>query len=434
MLNGAETAEWLRASPAAGGEPALAERYREVRGWTEALAEPLSAEDQLLQSMTEASPVKWHLAHTSWFFDLIAMAPLPGRRHIRPEWNRLFNSYYEAMGPRVARDRRGMLSRPSLDEVRDYRRRVDEAVLAALEAGAPRPVQELVELGIHHEQQHQELILTDVKHALFANPLRPVYAETARDEPPPCGNRPVRAPRWKAFGEGLVLVGHGGGGFSFDNERPRHRMFVEAFSLANRPVTCGEWLDFMRDGGYARPEPWLSDGWAAACAGGWRAPLYWEERDGAWSIFTLSGLRPVDPAEPVCHVSQYEADAFARWAGARLPTEVEWEVAAQGRSAEGSLLESGRFHPAAAPEAEGFVALFGDVWEWTRSAYEPYPGFAPLPGAVGEYNGKFMSGQVVLRGGSCATPASHVRATYRNFFWPAARWQFSGVRLARDGA
>ncbi len=404
-----------------------------MRSRTEALAEPLSAEDQVIQSMTEASPVKWHLAHTTWFFDLIALAALPGRRPIRPEWSHLFNSYYQAMGPRVARDRRGMLSRPPLGEVRDYRRRVDGAVLSSLEAGAPPPVQDLLELGLHHEQQHQELILTDVKNALFANPLRPVYALG----PEQTGFRRAGArppPLWQAFGEGLVLVGHGGEGFSFDNERPRHRVFVEAFSLASRPTTCGEWLDFMREGGYTRPELWLSDGWAAVTAGGWRAPLYWEERDGAWSVFTLGGVRPLDLAEPVCHVSQYEADAFARWAGARLPSEFEWEVAAHAEPVEGNLLESKRFHPAASPEAGGLAALFGDVWEWTRSGYEPYPGFAPLPGAVGEYNGKFMSGQVVLRGGSCATPASHIRATYRNFFWPAARWQFSGVRLARDGA
>jgi ergothioneine biosynthesis protein EgtB len=305
---------------------------------------------------------------------------------------------------------------------------VDARILRLLDGGAPASALDVVELGLHHEQQHQELILTDLKHAFSRNPLRPAYRERAAG---PAGR--AEPLRWHGFGAGLREIGHAGSAFAFDNERPRHRVFVEAFEIASRPVTNAEYLDFVRDGGYARPELWLSDGFAAVAARGWRAPLYWEERDGTWSVFTLGGMTPLRGDEPVCHVSHYEADAYARWAGARLPTEAEWEGAAEGVPIEGGFVENGRLHPAPSQPAGGrLAALFGDVWEWTGSAYAPYPGFRPLAGSLGEYNGKFMSNQVVLRGGSCATPRSHVRRSYRNFFPPDARWQFSGIRLARS--
>jgi ergothioneine biosynthesis protein EgtB len=389
--------------------------------------------------MPDASPVKWHLAHTAWFFETFVLAGLAGEAPPRADYALVFNSYYEAVGPRIARDRRGLLSRPSLDEVRAYRREIDDRMMRWLDGGSlPAVKLGLVELGLAHEEQHQELILTDVKHALHANPLRPGYrAAASPDLAAPLD--PPRAERepsgWSPFNEHIAWIGAPAGGFAFDNERPRHRVLVPAFQLATRLVTAGEYLAFMADGGYRRPDLWLSDGWAAVESGGWRAPLYWEERGGAWQIYTLGGLRPVDLDEPVCHVSHYEADAFARWAGARLPTEFEWEVAASHRGADGALADSGALHPRPAPAGAGGPApaqMIGDCWEWTQSAYAAYPGFRPEPGAVGEYNGKFMSGQVVLRGGSCATPAGHVRTSYRNFFPPAARWQFSGVRLARD--
>ena len=408
----------------------LALRYREVRAASEELCAGLSAEDCALQSMPDASPLKWHLAHTSWFFETLVLEELPGHAPFHPAFRVLFNSYYQSVGAQHPRPERGLLSRPSLEEVRAYRRHVDRRILALLEAGASARSQEVILLGIHHEQQHQELILTDLKHALSRNPLRPAYRKPAA---PPAGK--AQPLRWHAFGAGLREIGHAGAGFAFDNETPRHRVFVEAFELASRPVTNAEYLDFVRDGGYARPELWLSDGFAAASSRGWSAPLYWEERSGAPFVFTLGGLVPLDPDEPVCHLSHYEADAYARWAGARLPTEAEWEVASEGARPDGGFVESGRFHPAPSPAAQAHpAALFGDVWEWTASAYAPYPGFQPLAGSLGEYNGKFMSNQLVLRGGSCATPQSHIRRTYRNFFPPDARWQFSGIRLARDPA
>jgi ergothioneine biosynthesis protein EgtB len=384
--------------------------------------------------MADASPVKWHLAHTSWFFETFVLAGLPGERAPRPDYAHVFNSYYDGVGDRIARDRRGMLSRPSLDEVRAYRREIDDRVAALLDGDRMPPDRAaLVELGLNHEEQHQELILTDVKHALHENPLRPVYL----DEPPPADDRGTSAAAWCSFDEEIAWIGAGGAGFSFDNESPRHRVLVPAFQIACRLVTAGDYLAFMADGGYQRAELWLSDGWAAVRAGGWRAPLYWDDAGGAWRVYTLRGVRAVDPAEPVCHLSQYEADAFARWADARLPTEFEWEVASAHRGADGALVESGALHPRPAParrdgDGPGPLQMFGDAWEWTQSAYAGYPGFRPAAGAVGEYNGKFMSGQIVLRGGSCATPRRHLRASYRNFFPPAARWQFSGVRLARD--
>jgi len=412
----------------------LLSRYRAVRAATVALCEPLEVEDYVVQSMPDASPVKWHLAHTSWFYETFVLAP--ARDHHRRGHERyavLFNSYYQSVGARFPRPERGVLSRPTVAEVREYRRAVDQDMERLLEDGTNAALSDLafvVELGLHHEQQHQELILTDLKHAFAQNPLEPVYAARPHGEDAPVTVPPLR---WVGFGGGLVEIGHAGSGFAFDNEGPRHRVFVEPFRLASRLVTAGEWLEFMDAGGYREPSLWLSDGWDACQKGDWEAPAYHRRADRGWELMTLAGWRAVDPAEPVCHVSHFEADAFARWAGARLPTEQEWELAAAGRAVAGNFVESRRLHPAPAGPGE-LSQLFGDVWEWTASPYTPYPGFQPLAGGLGEYNGKFMSGQIVLRGGSCASPASHLRATYRNFFPPAARWQFSGVRLARPGA
>jgi len=419
-------------APEARLQCSLAQRFAAVRAMTRALVEPLGAEDCAIQSMPDASPVKWHLAHTTWFFETFVLERHdPRRQPFHPAFRVLFNSYYHAVGERHPRPQRGLLSRPSLQEVLDYRAAVEQDVTRLLERGdADESLQALIELGIHHEQQHEELILTDLKHMLSCNPLRPTY----RKNWPLTPVQPQRA-RWVRFAEGLGEIGHAGGGFSFDNERPRHRAFREAFALASQPVTHGDFRAFIEEGGYRRPGLWLSAGWDAVAQRGWEAPLYWEKIDGAWHTFTLHGMAPIEEHTPVCHVSFYEADAFARWAGARLPTEVEWEVAAAGMDIEGNFLESGALHPLALREAppEGALAqMFGDAWEWTRSDYAPYPGFEVAPGAVGEYNGKFMANQYVLRGGSCATPASHIRATYRNFFPADARWQFSGVRLAQD--
>jgi ergothioneine biosynthesis protein EgtB len=410
----------------------LAQLYQKVRAMTERLCAPLATEDYGLQSMPDASPVKWHLAHTSWFFETFVLERhLPSYRPFRPDFRYLFNSYYEAVGPRWPRPERGLLSRPAVAEVYQYRAHVDEG-MADLFAGTEPgndTVAAVAMLGIQHEQQHQELIVTDLKHAWAANPLRPVYRQARCDlgTPPACA--------WIAFPECLAWIGHDGCGFAFDNETPRHRVFVHAFSLASRVVTNGEYLEFMTNGGYERPELWLSDGWTARQSAGWNAPLYWEKRDDDWAVFTLTGQRPVAPQEPVCHVSYYEADAFARWAGARLPTEAEWETAAARVPVAGHFLESEHFHPAARPHAADggpVLQLHGDVWQWTASPYIGYPGYRPPPGALGEYNGKFMCNQMVLRGASCATPSTHARPTYRNFFRPDARWQFSGLRLAKD--
>jgi ergothioneine biosynthesis protein EgtB len=380
----------------------LASRYRDVREATVRLAAPLAAEDQVVQSMPDASPTKWHLAHTTWFFETMVLARFdPGHRPFDPRYAYLFNSYYESVGPRQPRPSRGLLTRPSLEEVHAYRGAVDDVMDRLLGGAPPAEARARAELGLHHEQQHQELILTDVRHALWCNPLRPAYHPAASDPTP--AEPPLT---WTRHGQGLVEVGHAGGGFAFDNEGPRHRVFLEDFEIADRPVTAGEYAAFVADGGYRRPDLWLSDGWAAAQAGGWEAPLYWERRDGAWWEFSLAGMRPIPPGAPVAQVSHFEADAYARWAGARLPTEFEWE------------------HAATWP-------LPGAVWEWTASAYLPYPRFRAFEGELGEYNGKFMSGQMVLRGGSRFTPPGHVRRTYRNFFPPAARWQMSGLRLAR---
>jgi ergothioneine biosynthesis protein EgtB len=411
----------------------LAERYRMVRAATEALAAPLSPEDTTAQSMPDASPVKWHLAHTSWFFETFVLeATAPGYRPLEPAYRVLFNSYYHSVGDQHSRPERGLVTRPGLAEVLAYRRHVDEHCLALLERGRLDAAQlGVVELGLHHEQQHQELILTDLKHLFARNPLYPVYRPRASEpprQPAPLG--------WHAVPGGLREIGHAGPGFAFDNEGPRHRVFVHAFQLASRAVTNAEYLAFIEERGYRRPELWLSDGIATVEREGWQAPLYWTRRDGAWWRYTLAGLAPVAPGEPVTHVSAYEADAYARWARARLPTEAEWEVVAADAPPAGNFVESGRLEPAPvtadATRAPRPAQLFGDVWEWTSSAYAPYPGYRPPPGALGEYNGKFMANQLVLRGGSCATPASHIRVSYRNFFPPAARWQWSGIRLARD--
>jgi ergothioneine biosynthesis protein EgtB len=398
------------------GHRDLRARYAGVRAQTEALAAPLSPEDCALQSMPDASPVKWHLGHTTWFFEtFILERALRDFTPYRTEFRTLFNSYYVAVGPRHPRPERGLLSRPSLDEVWAYRASVDERMQKVLSSGTR--FAQLIELGLNHEQQHQELILTDLKHLLSRNPLLPQYSAPV----PPAGAG-VLPMRWTGFPEGIRQIGHDGEGFAFDNEQPRHRVYLRPFEVAERLVTNGEYRAFMDDGGYQRPELWLSEGWDVRQTQGWTAPLYWAD-DGQ---FTLQGLRAIEPEEPVIHVSYYEADAYARWAGARLPGEAEWEVAGEGAARSGNFLESGRLHPAPGG------GMFGDVWAWTTSTYGPYPGFRAAPGAVGEYNGKFMVNQYVLRGGSCATPASHIRASYRNFFPASARWQFSGLRLARD--
>jgi ergothioneine biosynthesis protein EgtB len=408
----------------------LLSRYQLIRQATEQLCASLSAEDCAVQSMPDASPVKWHLAHTSWFFETFILAPcLAGYAHFNPAFRVLFNSYYQTVGEQYARPQRGLLTRPSLDETLCYREHVDRAIQKLFTSRDQRelPV-EVIELGLSHEQQHQELILTDLKHLFSFNPLNPVYCESvsATDETPPLG--------WFDYDAGVQWIGHEGVGFSFDNEGPRHRVFLESFALASRLVTNGEYLEFIEDGGYERPEFWLSDGWNAVQQSGWRAPLYWQRRDNEWLSYTLAGLRKLNLNEPVCHVSFYEADAFARRAGARLPTEMEWEFAASSLPLKGNFVESRLLHPTiAADNAAAPAQMFGDVWEWTQSSYSPYPGYQAPAGALGEYNGKFMCNQIVLRGGSCVTPESHLRATYRNYFPPPARWQFNGIRLARDG-
>jgi ergothioneine biosynthesis protein EgtB len=420
-------------APPAARSASLRARYAAVRALTTALAAPLSAEDQIVQSMPEASPTKWHLAHTTWFFETFVLARfVPGYRPIDERYAYLFNSYYEAVGPRQPRPQRGLLARPDLDEVRAYRDAIDRRMERFLEdpPAALGDALERTELGLNHEQQHQELILTDIQHALWSNPLRPAYVVPPRRPAPTVA--PDGGTEWIGHAGGLAEIGHAGEGFSFDNERPRHRVYLEPFALARRPVTAGEYLRFVEDGGYHRPELWLSDGWAAVQEQGWAAPLYWERSGGAWSEFTLGGTRPLDLAAPVSHVSFFEAEAFARWAQARLPTEAEWEAVAAAEPVEGNLLDSSALVPRAGEAGDGGLAqVFGDAWEWTASAYLPYPRFRPLEGELGEYNGKFMSGQMVLRGGSCFTPRSHLRVSYRNFFPPATRWQMSGIRLAR---
>lgn len=412
--------------PRSGG--ALAEEYSWVRGWSLALCAPLTPEDMLVQSCADASPAKWHLAHTTWFFETFVLREyLPGYRPFNPDFIWLFNSYYNAVSAQPEKKLRSVFSRPSLEEILAYRRSVDAAMENLAAGELPGEARARIVLGLNHEQQHQELIVTDLKHAFWTNPLRPAYAEFQG----PAASAPPLA--WTEFGEGVYQVGHDGTGFAFDNESPRHRVYLKPFRLASRLVTNAEYLEFMADGGYRNPALWLSDAWDQVVAGGWRAPLYWEQGEDGWVTFTCAGMRPLDPNEPVCHVSYYEADAFARWREARLPSEAEWEIAASAdRGIAGALLESGRFHPAGAQRGAGLRQMIGDLWEWTSSPYSPYPGYSPAAGVLGEYNGKFMCNQMVLRGGSCATPASHIRPTYRNFFPPQARWQFSGIRLAHD--
>ena len=406
----------------------LRARYIAVRRLTERLCEPLVTEDYVVQAMPDVSPAKWHLAHVSWFFETFLLRrSLPGYQPLDDRYAVLFNSYYNAVGPQFARPARGHLSRPTVDEVYAYRAHVDTAMLALLEGASERvaAVAAVVELGLNHEQQHQELLVTDFKYNLAVNPLRPVYGPVA------VGNgRGGAAPLERvAFAGGVVEIGADGPAFCFDNERPRHRVLVPPYELASRLVTNGEYREFMADGGYDRAELWLSDGWRSVQERGWRAPLYWDNAGGDWSMYTLSGMTAIPADAPVAHVSYYEADAYARWRGARLPAEQEWEHAAGSETMAGTLLDQTPGEPAPATSG-GLAQMTGDVWEWTASAYLPYPGFRPVEGALGEYNGKFMINQMVLRGGSCATPRSHIRRTYRNFFPPDARWQFSGVRLA----
>lgn len=405
----------------------LLERYRDVRAFSEAISAPLEPEDYVIQSMPDVSPTKWHLAHTSWFFETFVLKTfLQGYEAPHPEYNFLFNSYYNSVGERHCRATRGVLSRPTVSETFAYRRQIDEAMERLLTEASPALMSQLepvVVLGLHHEQQHQELMLTDIKHVFAQNPLFPAYQARKLITPA------LPSREWVRCEGGLHEIGTNAEGFYFDNEGPRHRVWLEPFELATTLVTCGDWLEFMADGGYRRPELWLSAGWATVQSQKWETPFYWEMTNGSWHTFTLSGLRPVEAHEPVCHVSYYEADAFARWAEARLPTEAEWEVVARDATLEGNFAESGQFNPVPPAAKREF---FGNVWQWTRSQYSPYPGYAAAPGALGEYNGKFMCNQFVLRGGSCATSRSHIRATYRNFFPPEARWQFSGLRLARD--
>ncbi|MGC8642575.1 MAG: ergothioneine biosynthesis protein EgtB [Isosphaeraceae bacterium] len=414
--------------------------YQAVRGTTEALCAPLEIEDYVIQSMTEASPAKWHLAHTTWFFETFVPRHDAHFEPVDPMYSYLFNSYYDAVGERIARDRRGLLSRPTVAEIYLYRALVDQAIEALLEAATEDKLRQIrgpLILGLHHEQQHQELILTDIKHALGSNPLHPAYRKAKPG--PPSATR-IKPLGWIEFPEGLRTIGHDGTGFAFDNEAPRHQEYVAPFAIADRLVTNREYFEFIQDLGYRRHSFWLSDGWTAARGDKWYAPLYGEATDDhRWWQFTLAGRRELELDQPVCHVSYFAADAYARWAGYRLPTEAEWETAVieSGAARDGNFLESGRIHPAALseqprPAGSAPAQLFGDVWEWTQSAYSPYRGFRPAKGAIGEYNGKFMCNQYVLRGGSCVTPGSHIRATYRNFFPADARWQFSGIRLARD--
>jgi ergothioneine biosynthesis protein EgtB len=425
----------------------LAESYRQVRAWTHTLTEPLATEDYVVSSMPDVSPTKWHLAHTSWFFETFVLGPhVDGYRPLDARYAYLFNSYYVQAGERHCRAQRGLVTRPTVEEVFEYRAYVDEHMSRLIEsleadstegtAGASAgELRELITLGLNHEQQHQELLLTDIKHVLWMNPLRPTYRVRESSASPGAGGAARSGDAWIEVPEGVYRIGFDSDGFAYDNEGPVHRVFLEPFRISTRLVTNADYLAFMRDGGYSRPELWLSSGWDAVRTEGWDAPLYWERGGDGWSIFTLHGTEPVNPDEPVGHVSFFEADAFARWAGARLPTEAEWEIAAATAPVDGAFAESQLFHPHAAADAGSRGALrqaYGDVWQWTGSQYTPYPGYRPAAGAIGEYNGKWMADQWVLRGASIATPRSHARRSYRNFFHAPTRWQFSGIRLAND--
>jgi len=412
-----------------------AEEFCRVRSQSLALCVPLTAEDMMVQSCADASPAKWHLAHTTWFFETFVLREfVPGYKPFHKDFIWLFNSYYNAVSDQPEKKLRSSFSRPAAEEILAYRRHVDAAMEDFAAGEIPESARERIVLGLNHEQQHQELLITDIKHGFWSNPLHPAYLQ---------GTEAIRgageaAPvRWVEFAGGVTEIGNGGKEFCFDNETPRHKVYLEPYRLASRPVSCAEYLAFMEDGGYKRAELWLSEGWNTVRAEGWEAPLYWRHGENGWEVFTLRGFVPLKDlaATPVCHISYFEADAYARWAGKALPTEAEWETAAAAAPVEGNLLESEKLHPqalkrASNPGQDAVEQLYGDVWEWTVSAYLPYPGYRPLPGALGEYNGKFMCNQMVLRGGSVATPASHLRAAYRNFFAPATRWQFSGVRLA----
>jgi ergothioneine biosynthesis protein EgtB len=408
----------------------LLARYRDVRDFSKLLARDLEPEDCVVQSMPDVSPTKWHLAHTSWFFETFVLKPWQKNyRPAIPEYAFLFNSYYNAAGTMHRRDLRGLISRPTVAESFRYRENIDrhvEDLVSSVSEDVLDEIEPIIVLGIHHEQQHQELLLTDIKHVLAQNPLHPVF----RKRPEEKTTKPLPM-SFVDFDERMAMIGHSGSGFFYDNEGPQHRALVPAFSLGSRLVTCGEYLRFLENDGYRRSEFWLSLGWMTVNEQRWEAPLYWEKRDDGWWHFTLSGFRPIAENEPVTHVSYFEADAYANWSGARLPTEFEWEMVAQNQNINGNFVESERFHPGPAL-SDGLTQMFGDTWEWTRSSYSPYPGYRAAPGALGEYNGKFMCNQYVLRGGSCATSKSHIRPTYRNFFQPEKRWQFNGIRLARD--
>jgi ergothioneine biosynthesis protein EgtB len=429
------TADQTRLRASASHSQRLLARFRQVRDFTTHVCEELEPEDCVVQSMPDVSPTKWHLAHTTWFFETFVLKKwTPRYRPEVPQYAYLFNSYYNAAGDMHRRDLRGLISRPTVEETHRYRSSIDSYIVNLLSGADEKllaEIEPIITLGINHEQQHQELLLTDIKHVLAQNPLYPVFRERKGD----LETRKVSPQDFVEFEETTVQIGHDGNGFSYDNEGPRHPALVPHFSLASRVVTNGEYLEFMEAGGYTRPEFWLSLGWTTVNEQRWQAPLYWMKLDGAWWNFTLSGFRSVEESEPVTHVSYFEADAFANWSGARLPTEFEWEQAATDLSIEGNFVESEQFHPQASSASahdRHLDQMFGDVWEWTRSGYAPYPGYRAAPGALGEYNGKFMCNQYVLRGGSCATSRTHIRQTYRNFFPPEKRWQFTGIRLARD--
>ncbi len=405
-------------------------RFLDVSARTEALCEPLEIEDYGLQAMPEVSPAKWHLAHTAWYFETFVLGVVDAGYQSRwPAFRALFNSYYNGVGAQYPRPQRGLLSRPTVAEVLAYRHEIRDRLAGQLaRADCPAEIRARAELGLHHEQQHQELLLTDLKYCFSVNPLTPAY-RPAPAAPP----RGAVAAAWLAFPGGVTMIGHPGDGFCFDNEQPAHRVLLAPYRLAAAPVSNGEFIGFIEDGGYRRAELWLSDGWAEVQAGQWRQPLYWRQADGAWQHFTLHGMQPLDPEAPVAHLSYFEADAYARWAGARLPTEAEWEHAARERPVEGNFLDSGLLAPAPPRPGNAGGQFFGDVWEWTASSYAAYPGYRPFAGELGEYNGKFMCNQFVLRGGSCLSPGAHLRPSYRNFFYPRDRWQVAGLRLARDG-
>jgi len=411
----------------------LLNSYKKVRSFSHKLAKPLSKEDYVVQSMPDVSPTKWHLAHTSWFFEAFVLSKIINKyRSLHPQYNFLFNSYYVQVGERHSRPKRGLISRPTVDEVFEYREYVDKNMLKVFKNTDEKKFKkfaEIIEIGIHHEQQHQELIVTDIKHVLSENPLFPIYKKSKDSK----NSKNITQLHWVNFEGGIHTIGNEGDKFGYDNEFPVHKMYIEPFLLASRLVTNGEYMEFINNGGYSKPELWLSDGWNTVSSNNWNAPLYWIKNGNNWNQFTLGGLKKIDINQPVCHLSFYETEAFARWAGGRLPTEFEWEIASQEQKIEGNFVESGNFHPDSIKNGNGKLSqMYGDVWEWTRSPYSPYPGYNPPPGALGEYNGKFMCNQMVLRGGSCATSKSHIRNSYRNFFPPDSRWQFMGLRLAKD--